>query len=62
MGTTFVTKTGYLEVAEENNIMMLFPQAIKELLVNPNGCWDWWGYTGILNYGIKLMMIMNIDN
>jgi len=45
INTTFVTKTGYNEWAEANNIIVLYPQAIvtKE---NPKGCWDWWGYTG----------------
>jgi len=28
----------------------LYPQAKKStfLPTNPNGCWDWWGYTGSL--------------
>jgi hypothetical protein len=50
-GTTFVDHTGYKETADTNNIIVLFPQATKytHLMTpqwpNPDGCWDWWGYT-----------------
>lgn len=47
ISTKYVTQTGYNEVAENNNIIILYPQAKKSTLYpsNPNGCWDWWGYT-----------------
>jgi poly(3-hydroxybutyrate) depolymerase len=41
----YVETTGYLEVAEDNNLVILFPQATSDMLKNPNGCWDWFGYT-----------------
>ena len=42
----FVRQAGYNEVAELNNIVILYPQAISTVLpLNPQGCWDWWGYT-----------------
>jgi len=43
----FVDLTGYQEVAEANNIIVMFPQASKSYYApsNPNGCWDWWGYS-----------------
>ncbi|CAG0891586.1 unnamed protein product [Darwinula stevensoni] len=41
----YVTMTGYLEVGELNNIVMLFPQTTSSGFDNPNACWDWWGYT-----------------
>uniref|UniRef100_A0A7S3JKQ8 Poly(3-hydroxybutyrate) depolymerase n=1 Tax=Euplotes harpa TaxID=151035 RepID=A0A7S3JKQ8_9SPIT len=41
----YVENTAYNEVAEDNNLVILYPQAAKAMLVNPNGCWDWWGYT-----------------
>ncbi|XP_038066214.1 uncharacterized protein LOC119736247 [Patiria miniata] len=45
IGDDFYTKTGYNEVGELNNIIILYPQAlINTWLVNPLGCWDWWGY------------------
>ena len=45
VGNKFVIQSGYLNYAELNNIILIFPQnkATKE---NPYGCWDWWGYTG----------------
>ena len=43
----FVENAGYNNVAEANNIVVLYPQCGKdELQSNPNGCFDWWGYTG----------------
>ncbi|MEV0688180.1 PHB depolymerase family esterase [Nocardia sp. NPDC050378] len=33
--------------ADTNNLVVLYPQATAGLLpLNPQGCWDWWGYTG----------------
>src|SRR6266540_3584160 len=36
---------GYDTWAQRNGIVVLFPQAVSIPLLNPNGCWDWWGYT-----------------
>ena len=46
IGMKFVELTGYQEVAESNNIIVMFPQAAKSVMSpsNYNGCWDWWGY------------------
>ena len=41
----FARMSGLNEWAESNRIVVLYPQANKSL-VNPQGCWDWWGYTG----------------
>ena len=43
-----VTYTGLNEIAEANNIIVLYPQVSKSTLLpeNPEGCFDWWGYTG----------------
>ena len=41
----FVTHTGFNEWAEENAIIVLYPQ-VKLSSNNPYACWDWWGYTG----------------
>jgi len=45
----FATKAGYLEVAELNNIIVIFPQILRSFVLpmNPMGCWDWWGYSSI---------------
>ncbi|CAG7733773.1 unnamed protein product [Allacma fusca] len=47
----FVKRSGYLEVAELNNIIMLFPQSIY-FDGNDLGCWDVFGSTGE-EYAIK---------
>lgn len=47
-GNRYITTTGYNEIAESNNIIVLYPQATGEDgedVQNPDGCWDWWGYT-----------------
>ena len=44
-GTTFVRNTGYDRWADTNRLVVLFPQAVSIPWKNPNGCWDWWGYT-----------------
>ncbi|MBS1190186.1 MAG: Poly (3-hydroxybutyrate) depolymerase [Rhodocyclaceae bacterium] len=44
-GTTFVRHAGYDTWADANRIAVLFPQAVSIPGLNPNGCWDWWGYT-----------------
>ncbi len=46
IGDQFIKHTGYAEWAETNDIIVLFPQAIRnDDLGNPRGCWDWWGYS-----------------
>ncbi|MBR7827837.1 poly(3-hydroxybutyrate) depolymerase [Actinospica sp. MGRD01-02] len=39
--------------ADTNNLVILYPQAVASVLpVNPEGCWDWWGYDGA-NFAVK---------
>ena len=47
----FYTNAGYNNWADNNNILVLYPQVNKSPS-NPEGCWDWWGYTGP-NYANK---------
>ncbi len=43
----FVRRSGYLAAADAGRIVMLFPQVQPSFQpLNPNGCWDWWGYEG----------------
>ncbi|XP_002119263.3 poly(3-hydroxybutyrate) depolymerase-like [Ciona intestinalis] len=42
----FIKQSGYNEVAALNDIIVVYPQVKKNVLTNPNGCFDWWGYTG----------------
>jgi len=52
IGNLFYTTTGYNECGESNNIIILYPQ-VRATILNPYGCFDWWGYTG-LDYATKL--------
>lgn len=47
-GNRYFTTTGYNEMADSNNLIILYPQAQgtdNASTQNPEGCWDWWGYT-----------------
>jgi len=46
IGMDFVKGAGFNEWAEQNHLVVLYPQAAASatLPLNPNGCWDWWGY------------------
>ncbi|MGF6597971.1 poly(3-hydroxybutyrate) depolymerase [Paraburkholderia sp. GAS448] len=49
-GNRYITTTGYNEMADSNDIIVLYPQAKGADgggLQNPDGCWDWWGYTSL---------------
>jgi poly(3-hydroxybutyrate) depolymerase len=54
VGMAFVRNAGYNRWAEANRIVVLYPQASKSWFwpFNPQGCWDWWGYTGA-NYATR---------
>jgi hypothetical protein len=49
-GDIFARFAGYNEWAKNNRIVILYPQVQAENYwpINPQGCWDWWGflYTG----------------
>lgn len=46
VGDAYTTQTGLNEWADDNNIVVFYPQTKKSLFIplNPQGCWDWWGY------------------
>lgn len=55
VGDSFVRHAGYNRWAETNHFIVLYPQTISRFgpgfrpwklsfVVNPQGCWDWWGY------------------
>lgn len=53
VGNQFYTDTGYNNWADNNQLLVLYPQVNKSINPsNPEGCWDWWGYTGG-NYASK---------
>lgn len=39
---------GFNEWADTNKIIVLYPQTVAIPLLNPNGCWDWWGLSDLL--------------
>lgn len=62
-GTTFVQHAGYAQWADNNRIVVLYPQAVSIRAINPNGCWDWWGYTGrhfADQQGVQMRAIRNM--
>lgn len=60
IGQQFALKTGYNRWAAANDLIVLYPQARRTAL-NPKGCFDWWGYTG-MNYASQLGVQMSAVN
>lgn len=46
VGSAVYESAGFNRWADVNRIIVLYPQAVARFPDNPNGCWDWWGYTG----------------
>ena len=49
IGRPLRATAGYNRWADDNRIVVLYPQAATESgrwPFNPRGCWDWWGYSG----------------
>jgi poly(3-hydroxybutyrate) depolymerase len=59
IGDTFIRESDFAAVADTNRLIILFPQA-EENTVNPHGCWDWWGYTGLDYLGKDAPQIRSI--
>ena len=47
VGNTYASQTGINQWADQHNMLVLYPQTKKSSLMplNPQACWDWWGYT-----------------
>ncbi|AXE35373.1 PHB depolymerase family esterase [Chromobacterium phragmitis] len=45
VGDAFYANAGYNGWADGNHILVLYPQTTTSAQ-NPQGCWDWFGYTG----------------
>jgi poly(3-hydroxybutyrate) depolymerase len=62
VGRAFASEAGYNRWADANRVVVLYPQVAKSLFwpFNPQGCWDWWGYSGA-NYasrgGLQLLAV-----
>jgi len=64
VGDVVYLHAGLNEWAETNNFIILYPQA-EANLVNPEACWDWWGYSGsdyAFNTGVQLNTVKNMIN
>ena len=48
VGNQFVENNGLNNWADTNHMVVLYPQTKNSMFMplNPQGCWDWWGYTG----------------
>jgi poly(3-hydroxybutyrate) depolymerase len=44
VGEDFIKESGFAELADKNKLVILFPQTG---IAATNGCFDWWGYTGL---------------
>lgn len=48
VGDAVYNRLGYNAWADANGIIVLYPQVdAGAISANPEGCWDWWGYTGL---------------
>lgn len=45
VGDAFIKGSGFARWADTNKFIILFPE-VATTVSNPQGCWDWWGYTG----------------
>ena len=45
VGDVFIKDAGFPAWADANRLVLLYPQ-VTTTTVNPQACWDWWGYTG----------------
>jgi poly(3-hydroxybutyrate) depolymerase len=45
--SAYAEQSGFNRWAQNNNMVVLYPQVEKSMFMplNPQGCWDWWGYT-----------------
>ncbi|XP_021958776.1 uncharacterized protein LOC110854616 [Folsomia candida] len=52
IGRDYATKSQYDDVAELNDIVVLYPQTTVSF-ISPSACWDWFGYTGKETFATK---------
>ena len=47
VGEAFVRDAGFNRWADVHRVVVVYPQARSSYVpLNPNACWDWWGYGG----------------
>lgn len=54
VGSDVYSSVGYNRWADSNRLIVLYPQVVTSAVFpsNPEGCWDWWGYSG-LNFQVR---------
>ncbi|MFQ3249945.1 MAG: poly(3-hydroxybutyrate) depolymerase [Glaciecola sp.] len=67
IGNEYAKNAGFNAWADTNNLVVLYPQTKKSAFMplNPQACWDWWGYTGA-DYanknGKQIQAVMSLVN
>ena len=66
VGEQYVANNGLNNWADNNKLLILYPQTKKSMFMplNPQGCWDWWGYTGAdyaTQKGEQLQAVVNMS-
>lgn len=47
VGDAFTREAGFNRWADAYDVVVVYPQVRASFVpLNPNACWDWWGYTG----------------
>jgi poly(3-hydroxybutyrate) depolymerase len=63
VGLDYIQQNTLNEWADSNNIVILYPQVASDDLMNPNSCFDWWGYAGgdyMTKTGPQMVMIRSM--
>ncbi|AWL11780.1 Poly(3-hydroxybutyrate) depolymerase [Saliniradius amylolyticus] len=65
VGTDYIEQNGINDWAAVHNTVVLYPQTTASALMpmNPQGCWDWWGYTDehyATNKGQQVQAVMKM--
>jgi poly(3-hydroxybutyrate) depolymerase len=63
VGKAFVEDAGFNRWADVYNVAVLYPQTRASFApLNPQACWDWWGYSGAdydTRQGVQLRWLVN---
>ena len=63
VGTAFVNDAGFNRWADAYDVVVLYPQTRASFApLNPQACWDWWGYSGTdydTRQGVQLRWLVN---
>lgn len=63
VGEAFVSDAGFNRWADVYHVVVLYPQTRASFApLNPQACWDWWGYSGAdydSRHGVQLRWLVN---